>query len=93
MGLEREGEASYVRETLAAAEVLALVRLLTGVSADVNSQSAALDEALVTAGDGAGVGALVAVDSVVALKIRLAIEALLRKILLEVGEVKGSGRR
>lgn len=67
---------SYIREAFAAAKVLTLVRLLTGVSANVDSEGAALDEALATAGDRARVGALVGVDSVMALKIRLAVEAL-----------------
>lgn len=70
---------AYVGEALAAAHVLALVRLLAGVSSDVNSQGAALDEALATAGNRARVRALVGVDSVVALKIRLAVEALSRE--------------
>lgn len=74
----RIGRVSYVREALAAAHVLALMRLLASVSSDVNSQGAALDEALATTGNRARVRALVGVDSVVALKIRLAVEALLR---------------
>lgn len=67
---------SYVRETLAAAKVLALVRLLAGVRANVNSQSAALDKALSAARDGARIGALVCVYPIVSLEIRLAVEAL-----------------
>lgn len=71
------GERRGVRESLAAAEMLALVRLFAGVSSDVDSQGAALNEALAAAGNGARVGTLVGVNSVVALKIRLAVEALL----------------
>lgn len=70
------GQGRRVRESLAAAKVLALMGLLASVGADVDSQGAALDEALAAAGNGAGVGALVGVDSVVSLKIRLAVEAL-----------------
>lgn len=67
---------THVRESLAAAKVLALMGLLASMGADVNCQGAALDEALATARDGASVGALVGVDSVVSLKIRLAVEGL-----------------
>lgn len=76
---------SYVGEALAAAHVLALMRLLAGVSADVDSQGASLDEALATARNRARVGTLVGVDSVMALKIRLAVEALLGEELLALG--------
>lgn len=50
--------------------------LLASVGADVDGEGAALDEALAAARNGTGVGALVGVDSVVSLKIRLAVEAL-----------------
>lgn len=48
------------------------------MGADVNGQGTALDEALTASWDGARVGTLVGVDSVVSLKVRLAVEALLR---------------
>jgi hypothetical protein len=63
------GRWSYIREALAAANVLALVRLLTSVSANVNSQGTALDEALATARNGARVWALVRVYSVMSLEV------------------------
>ncbi len=66
------------------------MRLLAGVSADVNSQGAALDEALAATGNRARVGALVGVDSVMALKIRLAVEALLGEESLALKEVVSS---
>ncbi len=70
---------SYVAEALAATHVLALMWLLAGVSANVNSQSAALDEALATARYRARVKALVGVGFVMTRKIRLTLEALLRE--------------
>ena len=48
------------------------------MGADVDGQGAALDEALTAPWDGARVGTLVCVDSVVSLQVRLAVEALLR---------------
>lgn len=48
------------------------------MGADVNGQGTALDEALTASWDGARVGTLVGVNSVVSLKIRLAVEALFR---------------
>lgn len=50
------------------------------MSANVDGESRALDEALSTAGDGAGVRALIGVNSVVSLKIRLAVEALVARV-------------
>lgn len=83
------GERGRVREALAATHVLALVRLLASVSSDVNSQGAALDEALATAGNRAGVGALVGVNPVVALKIRLAVEALAARVPVTLERASG----
>jgi hypothetical protein len=45
------------------------MRLLTSVSANVNSQGTALDEALAAARNGARVGALVRVYSIVSLEV------------------------
>lgn len=56
--------------------MLALMRLLSRVSTDVDSQSTPLDEALATAGRCAGVGTLVGVNAVVSLQIGLPVEAL-----------------
>ena len=49
------------------------------MSADVNDQGAALDETFFTAGNRARIRTLVGVDSVMALKVRIALEALLRE--------------
>lgn len=52
------------------------MRLLSGVSTDVDSESTSLDEALATAGCRAGVGTLVGVNAVVSLQVGLPVEAL-----------------
>lgn len=67
---------TYVRKAFAASNMLALVRLLTSVCSDVNSQGASLDEALATARGGARVRSLIGVNSIMSLQVRLAIEAL-----------------
>ncbi len=73
----KDGHVSYVREAPAAVHILALMRLLAGVSSNVNNQGAALDEALAAADTRARVRTLIGVDPVVAPKIVLAVEALL----------------
>lgn len=52
------------------------MRLVTGVGPTVYSQSAALDECLVAGFVMTGIGTLVCMDSIVALEVGLAIEAL-----------------
>lgn len=65
-----------VGEPLAASNMLALVRLLPRVGADVDGQGASLDEGLAAAGCRTRVRALVGVNAVVSLQVRLAVEAL-----------------
>jgi hypothetical protein len=67
---------SYVGEPFSTANVLALVRLLAGMCSDVDSQGTSLDEALSTSRCHARVWALIGVNSVMSLKIRLPVEAL-----------------
>lgn len=76
MNAAMAGETGRVGESLATANVGALVRLLASVRANVNRQSAALDEALAATVLVAAVRALVGVNAVVSLEIRLAVEAL-----------------
>jgi hypothetical protein len=59
--------------------MLALVRLLTGVSADVDSQGTSLNEALATARGGTSIRPLICVNSIMSLQVRLAVEALSSK--------------
>lgn len=59
--------------------MLALVRFLARVGADVYGQRAPLDEALSTSRCCAGVWSLVGVNAVVSLQVRFAVEALERK--------------
>ena len=58
--------------------MLALIRLLASVGADVDSQRTALDEALTASGNRAGVRTFVGMNPAVSLQVRLAAEALLR---------------
>jgi hypothetical protein len=58
--------------------MLALVGLLAGVGADVDSQCASLDEALATSRLFAHVRALICVYPEVSLQVRLAVEALVQ---------------
>jgi hypothetical protein len=67
---------AYIRESLAASDVLALVRLLASVRPDVDCQCTPLDEALTTPRRAAGVWPLVGVYPVVPLQVRLSVEAL-----------------
>jgi len=55
--------------------------LLASVGADVDSKGAPLDEALATAGSHARVRTLVGVYPIVALQVRLAVEALFLYVL------------
>lgn len=68
---------AHVGEALPAPNVLALVWFLARVGANVYREGAALDEALAAPRRGAGIGALIGVDSVVSLQVGLAVEALL----------------
>lgn len=68
---------AHVGEALPAPNVLALVWFLARVGANVYREGAALDEALAASRRGAGIGALIGVDSVVSLQVGLAVEALL----------------
>lgn len=80
----RDRPVSYIREALAAGHVLTLMGLLAGVSTDMYSQSAPLNEAFAAAGNSASVRTLVSVNLVVALKVRLAVEALLCQVPLAI---------
>lgn len=73
---DESGTVTHIREPLATANVLALVRLLAGMCANVHRQGASLDEALATAGRCTSVGSLVGVNAVVSLQVGLAVEAL-----------------
>lgn len=73
---KEERKATHVGEPLAASNMLALVRLLPRVGADVDGQGASLDEGLAAAGCRTRVRALVGVNAVVSLQVRLAVEAL-----------------
>lgn len=54
--------------------------LLAGVGPDMNGQGAPLDKTLAAVGLVAGVRSLICVDTMMALQIRLAIEALQAKV-------------
>jgi hypothetical protein len=72
--------------------VLALVRLLAGVCPRMDCQRAPLDEALATSRVVARIGALVCVDSVVALEVRFAVEALLTVSAIHDAPVAGDSK-
>jgi hypothetical protein len=67
---------AHIGESLPTANMLALMRLLACVCTDVDGQGAPLDEALHASGRQARIWALVCVDAVMSLEIRLAVEAL-----------------
>jgi len=68
---------SYIGESLAAGFIFALVRLFASMNASMDGQGASLDETF--AAERARVGSVVCVDSVMPLKIRLAVKHLIRK--------------
>jgi hypothetical protein len=63
------GSSTYVRKSLAAADMLTLMGLFAGVRADVDRQRAALDEALSTSWRSTGVRPLVCVDAIMPLQV------------------------
>lgn len=67
---------TYIGETLAATNMLTLVRLLTSVRTNVDCQCTALNETLATSGCSTRVRSLVCVYTVMSLQVRLAVEAL-----------------
>jgi hypothetical protein len=67
---------TYIRETLSAANMLALVRLLSSVCSNMNGQGTSLDKALSAFRNGACVRSLIRVDSIMSLQITLTVEAL-----------------
>lgn len=66
---------SHIGEAPTAA--FALIGLLTGVGAVVSDKGATLNESLATAGDSVKVRTLVSMNSIIALKVRIALESLL----------------
>lgn len=71
-GQQKKGEvriATYIRESFATANMLALVRLLASVCPDVYCESAPLDEALPTSRGVARVWPLVGVDTIMSLQV------------------------
>ena len=64
--------------------MLANVRLLASMGANVHCQGASLDEALVASWRRTGIGPLIGVYSVVPLEIRLAVEALPETMLVKL---------
>jgi hypothetical protein len=71
------GKTGGIREALAAANMLALMRFLTSVRSDVDCERTSLDEALSASRRHTGVGPLVRMYPVVSLQVRLSVEALL----------------
>lgn len=67
---------AYIGESLAAANMLALVWFLAGVRTNVDSQRASLDEALSTTMRQACIRTFIGVYAVVSLEVRLPVEAL-----------------
>lgn len=76
MAGEETDERTHVGESLPATFVLAAMGLFAGMGTDVNGQSAALDEALVTVAPGADVGTVIGMYAEVPDEVRLAIELL-----------------
>lgn len=70
------GKTRRIGESLATANMLALVRLLARMCTDVDREGAPLNETLSTSSRRARVGTLVGVDSIMSLKVRLAVKAL-----------------
>jgi hypothetical protein len=66
----------YIRETLSAANILALERFLSSVCLNMNGQGTSLDEALSAFRNRAYVRSLIRVDSIMSLQVTLTIEAL-----------------
>jgi hypothetical protein len=66
----------YIRETLSAIIMLALVRLFSGMCSDMNGQGTFLDEVLSASRDRACVRPLIRVDSIMSLQISLTVETL-----------------
>ena len=66
----------HIRESLPTANVLALMRFLACMSANVDSESTSLDEAFSTSRCHTRIWPLIRVNSVMSLKIRLPVEAL-----------------
>jgi hypothetical protein len=66
----------YIRETLSAVNLLALVRLLSRMCSNMNGQGTSLDEALSAFGNRACVRSLIRMDSIMSLQITLTVEAL-----------------
>ncbi len=93
---EAENRETNIGEALVAAKVLAHVRLLARVGADVHRQGGALDEALAASGSIALVRPLIGVYPVVPLQVRLAVEALFTLQQLRVSVMRscmlGCGR-
>ena len=71
---------THVGKSTSAAFKWTLVRFFASMSAVVNGESAALDKALAAAWDGARVGALICVNLVVSLEIRLPTKALIERV-------------
>jgi len=67
---------SYIRESLSTPDMLALMRLFSGMGSDVNRQSTSLNEAFPAARCHARVRSFIRVNPIVSLKIGLPIEAL-----------------
>lgn len=74
MNTTMSSETGRVREPLSTPYVLALMRLLACVSADVNGQRTPLDETLAASWCHTGVWPLICVDPIVSLKVRFSIE-------------------
>jgi hypothetical protein len=66
----------YIRKTLAAIVMLALVRLFSSMCSNMNGQGTFLDEVLSASRDRACVRPLIRVDSIMSLQITLTVEAL-----------------
>ena len=66
----------YIRETLSAVNLLALVWLLSSVCSNMNGQGTFLDEALSAFRNRACVRSLIRVGSIMSLQITLTVEAL-----------------
>lgn len=79
---------AYIGESLTAAGMLTLVRLLTGMYAQVNRQSVALNEALPAARAVASIRALVVMKFVMSMEIVLAFKALEKRSVRKVSKDK-----
>ncbi len=71
---------AYIREPFPASNMLALMRFLACVSANVNSQGTSLNKTFTTTWGHTGVRSFICMDSIMSLKVGFSVEALWKMI-------------